>query len=253
MQIILIVVVALMILFGLKEWAEDHLLLVIGIGVFLLAWFFLGFWKAVILVAVLVATGVLALTIWSWISARNEENLKNYLENNCGFMGYMTPERWREQLPQYANRSYTTSFEQITTSFAKEKEKAVFVKSPDLSWVKPYTDYLMANIMGPIYELEKIPNPAMQNTHYLPDAALIYHGLSCLKKYKIIDGAPVLEEVHLNDDAVRPFLPAGCGTSIPEYYLVSFKLTDAFVNTRHISSDSFESEEISLDDLEDLS
>lgn len=251
MQIVIAIIV-LMILFGLKEWAEDHLLLFIGIGVFLIAWFFLGFWGAVILVVILVAAGVLALNIWGWISARNEANLKNYLESNCCFMGYMTPERWKEQLPQFAKRSYTTSFEQITTSFAKEKEEAFFVKSQDVSWVKPYTDYLMANIMGPIYELEKLPNPAMQNTHYLPDAALIYHGLSCLKKYKIIDGAPVLEEVHLNDDAVRPFLPEVGGTPIPEYYLVSFKLTDTFVNARNLSSDSFESEELSLDDLEDL-
>ena len=35
MQIVIAIIV-LMILFGLKEWAEDHLLLFIGIGVFLI-------------------------------------------------------------------------------------------------------------------------------------------------------------------------------------------------------------------------
>lgn len=252
MHIIIIAVIVIIIFLWVKSWIEDHLPQAIILGVFLAAWFFLGILKAVILTAALLAVGALIFAISKWIRKSNEKKLKRYLEAKCRSLGYMTPEQWKKQLPQYEGRSYLTSFSQITNSFAREMEKRFFIESKDLSWVDPYVDYLLTNIMGSVYELEKIPNPAMQNTHCSPDAKLIYTALSGLAQHKRIDGAPVLEKISLDATAVRPFLPDTIDEDIPEYYLISFKLCDSFVESRKISSDSFESEEISLDDLESL-
>ena len=49
MQFIFIAVVVLMIFFALKGWVEDHLPLVIAVGLFLVSWYFLGLLRTVIL------------------------------------------------------------------------------------------------------------------------------------------------------------------------------------------------------------
>lgn len=55
MQFIFIAVVVLMIFFALKGWVEDHLPLVIAVGLFLVSWYFLGLLRTVILTVALVA------------------------------------------------------------------------------------------------------------------------------------------------------------------------------------------------------
>lgn len=254
MQFIFIAVVVLMIFFALKGWVEDHLPLVIAVGLFLVSWYFLGLLRTVILTVALVAILALWLVVDNWRRERNKRKLKQYLETNCLSMGYMDEEKWKNELPQFANRAYPSDFGfgQITHSFAQQAEDSFFVKSKDFSWVDPYTRYLLDNIMGPIYALEKIPNPALEHTHCSPDAKLIFDALSGLVKYKRINGEPVLEKIQLNAEAIRPLLPSQVGKNIPEYYLSSFKLSEKFVESRQITSDSFESEELSLDDLEAL-
>lgn len=250
--VIIAVVIAIMILVALKDWAEDHLPQIICVVLFLLAWRFLGLVGAVILalaVALLIKVGT---KYMEWRRAKNETALNKYLEKNCRSMGYMTSKDWNNQLPKFSSRSYTTSFEHITDSFARKVENEFFVTSSDLSWVDPYIHYLITNIMAPVYELEKIPNPALQVTHVTPDAKLIYTALSGLSKYKLIDGIRVLETVQLDNDAVRPFLSNVDGNNIPEYYLTSFKLSESIMQAHNLSSDNFESEELSLDDLESL-
>uniref|UniRef100_UPI003FEF5DAC hypothetical protein n=1 Tax=Gemmiger formicilis TaxID=745368 RepID=UPI003FEF5DAC len=237
---------------AIEDWFSDEWPVIVLVVLFIAVWHFWGFIKAIIFAIVVVAAIKLVSVIIDKIKENNEKEFNQYLEKHCRSMGRLTTKQWADKLPQFANRIYTTSFPFITDNFAKHVEADFFENSKNLSWVDPYVNYLKTNIMATVYELEKVSNSAMQTTHYSPDGKLIYDALSGLQKYKKINGAAVLEKVQLDPDAVKQLLPTSFKGDIPEYYQTSFKLSDAYSTAHNITSDHFESEEISLDDLENM-
>lgn len=107
------------------------------------------------------------------ITNENDRALMEELENNCGWLGYMNSQMWRQKLPNYANRRYTTTFEYITMNFAKQIEQQYILQNMD--WFKPYREYVVkheggASVTKMLNEVECEP---LKRTHITPDGDLI--------------------------------------------------------------------------------
>lgn len=254
MEIVLFIIVVFF-LCGIKDWIEDHLFAIGAIALFVAAWHFIGPAKTILITVILVGLVALAFLSYHMVCNYNEKALKRVLSKKCRALGYMKSEDWKKLLPEFAERHYLTSFDQITSMFAADVEQEFFVKSKDLSWIDPYTQYLKSNIMASIYQLEELPNDSLNITHKTPNGQLIYDALSTLQKVQTFKGAPLLEIVESEPDAVRKMIPGYKNTSatIPEYYLKNFKLSDKYISAKAISTQNFESEEFSLDELDALS
>ena len=254
MEIVLFIIVVLL-LCGIKDWIMDHLLGIAAVALFIASWHFIGPAKTILFTVVLVGLVAFAFLIQHMVCSHNEKALKRVLSKKCRALGYMTSEDWKKRLPKFAARHYLTSFDQITSTFAADVEKEFFVESKDLSWIDPYTQYLKSNVMASLYQLEELPNNKLNVTHKTPNGQLIYNALSTLQKVQKFKGAPLLEIVESEPDAVRKMIPRYKDTSktIPEYYLKNFKLSDKYISAKAISTQNFESEEISLDELDSLS
>ena len=175
------------------------------------------------------------------IKQKNEDGVNTYLINNCVKCGHVTEDSWKAMLPQFASKSYITSFEQITSNFAKRMEDKYIEGDEKLTWLNPAVHYLRNNLIADITELERVPSEGLNFTHVTPNGKLIFDAMENLCKVKVSDGKHMIQKILLKPDAVRQELNLAADASIPEYYMIAYKINDIEGN--------IESEELSLDDL----
>lgn len=103
----------------------------------------------------------------------NDTALMNELDRNCFFLGKMDSKKWKEKLPNYVNREYTTSFEGITRNFAKQCEQQRILQNDE--WFEPFKRYVLEHPQGTTVTkmLEEVSCPQLNITHITPDGDLV--------------------------------------------------------------------------------
>ena len=253
MHIILIIVAALIVIGicgALVQWIKENIgvIIVIVIGIVLLCYLGIG-----TVLKIGLALFVLLLifgAISSYISDKNEKHLKEYLKNNCMQLGYMNEASWKRELQEFASKSYTTSFEEITRNFAGQVEDKYITNDPNLSWLDPAANYLKKNFIADVFELEQIKSPGLIYTHSTTNGNLIDDAMDMLSKNKVINGKHLIQKVSLQPEAVCENHNFMSVEEIPDYYMHLYTINDYF-RERSISKEESNmiSEEISLDDL----
>ena len=175
----------------------------------------------------------------------NDNKLAVYLGNNCTQLGYMNEAKWTQQLSDFANRIYKSSFVSIIDEFASGCENSMLRNS---HWIMPYLEYIKdesdsgGNVVE-IYRLEKVPNNNLCSTHHTPDAKLIHDSMeSYCKKECQMEGFEIISVPYSGEFAIedtRRALKYPVAYDVPEYYLGAYRMKDSVM----------ESEELSLDDL----
>lgn len=103
----------------------------------------------------------------------NDAALIKELKSSCMQLGYMNEEKWREKLPMLKNRNYSTSFQEITSNFAKEVEFQYIRQNND--WFEEYKRYVLEHPAGSTVTkmLAEVKCPALKMTHISKDGDLI--------------------------------------------------------------------------------
>ena len=121
----------------------------------------------------------------------NEMALREELEKNCRWLGYMNQEKWKDKLSNYVNKSYETDFESITNNFAKQMEEQNIIQNGD--WFKPFLQHIVDTEAGntAIQLLNVVNCPQLNITHITPDIELLESELE-KKTQRISDDVPPL-------------------------------------------------------------
>lgn len=103
----------------------------------------------------------------------NDSALMKELETGCMYLGYMDEKKWGEKLPNFRNRQYSTSFQEITSNFAKQVEFQNIWQNDD--WFEPYKLYVLDHPAGSTVTkmLAEVDCPALKMTHSVEDGDLI--------------------------------------------------------------------------------
>ncbi|MBU3178390.1 hypothetical protein KPL47_18865 [Clostridium estertheticum] len=253
MQIIIGIVVILFvigIIGNILKWAKENIIpILLIIGAIVIIYVF-GFW-AVLKVAVVIC-GILGLGGWIYncIAEKNEKQLNSFLRNSCMQMGCMDVAAWVKKLPQFAGKSYNSSFGSITSEFALAMEKKYITDDPKLSWLDPATNYLKKAFAADVWELERIPSKILEYTHCTSNGKLIQEAMEQISDNKIINGKHLVQKASLEAEAVCKDHYFNSIESVPDYYLYLYTINEYF-RERSVSKDesNMETEEMSLDDL----
>lgn len=120
----------------------------------------------------------------------NQLALQEELDKNCRWLGEMTPSKWKEKLPNYASKSYETSFEQITSNFAKQMEQQMILQNDD--WFTPFMEYIVnKEATSPIKLLNEVNCPQLKITHSTSNLELLTKRLDRATQ-RISDDVPPL-------------------------------------------------------------
>lgn len=95
----------------------------------------------------------------------NDSVLMKELETGCMYLGYMDEKKWEEKLPNFRNRQYSTSFQEITSNFAKQVEFQNIWQNDD--WFEPYKLYVLDHPAGSTVTkmLAEVNCPVLKMTH----------------------------------------------------------------------------------------
>lgn len=107
------------------------------------------------------------------IKNSNDSALMHELEKRCMYLGYMDEKKWEETLPNFRNREYSTSFQEITSNFAKQVELQYVWQNKN--WFDPYKQYILEHPDGSTVTkmLAEVDCPALKMTHGVEDGDLI--------------------------------------------------------------------------------
>lgn len=243
---IIIILVVLGIIGILLDWVRDHKGIIIAIvaGAILL---YIGGIKLLLgAVAVLLIIGYIV----SLIQKSNDKKLETILNTSCTQLGCVNSEAWRSRLPMYADKMYSTSFDEITQNFTQASEKQHITDDQKLTWLDPASKYLAKSVMADVYELAQVPSEGLMYTHSTPNGQLIKDAMDNLCIAKIVDNRHMIHKVQLEADAIRKAHGFREGHDVPEYLLWAYRIDDYVANKSiHKEESNIESEEISLDDL----
>lgn len=103
----------------------------------------------------------------------NDAALNYELQKNCRQLGYMTEKMWKDKLPNYVNKSYSTSFEDITGKFAQQIEQQSIRQNSD--WFQPFINYLVDHPQGAtvIKMLQEVNCLQLKYTHRTPNNIML--------------------------------------------------------------------------------
>ena len=103
----------------------------------------------------------------------NEMSLRNELEKNCRWLGYMNTEKWKSKLPNYLGKQYETNFKDITNNFAIQMEKQNITSNDE--WFAPYIEYILKHPQGSTLQkmVCEVNCPQLNITHHTSDMGLI--------------------------------------------------------------------------------
>lgn len=103
----------------------------------------------------------------------NDNALIEELNRNCSCLGYMNEAKWKKKLPNFVNRVYSSSFEEITSNFARQIEQQHILQNDD--WFEPYKLYVLNHPGGSTVTqmLNEVDCPQLRMTHCTSDGDLI--------------------------------------------------------------------------------
>lgn len=129
----------------------------------------------------------------------NDKILMKELEKNCKWLGEMNSEKWKEKLPNYVGRKYSTSFEEITENFARQLEQQNILQSDE--WFEPYKRYVVEHDGGATVTkmLNEVNCPQLQITHITQNGDLINTLLMRGTKKKSEDVPALFDKTFINE------------------------------------------------------
>lgn len=102
----------------------------------------------------------------------NDTALRNELEMNCRWLGFMSEQMWLAKLPNYANKKYSTSFADITKNFATQMEQQNIRQNDD--WFQPFLMYVIAHPGSTVTKmLNEVSCPQFHATHVTPNGDIL--------------------------------------------------------------------------------
>lgn len=127
----------------------------------------------------------------------NEKALVDELNMNCRWLGYMNGEMWKRKLANYAEKEYTSSFNEITENFARQMEQQYITQNDE--WFKPYLSYIISHPQGatPIKMLNEVQCPQFNATHVTSNIDLLKRRLKQGTQRVSKDVPPLFEEIPL--------------------------------------------------------
>lgn len=107
------------------------------------------------------------------LAHENDKALMDELKNNCCWLGAMNAEDWKKKLPNYVTKGYSSSFETITSNFAKQIEQQYILQNNE--WFEPYKIYVLNHPGGTTVTqmIHEVNCPQLKMTHCTPDGDLI--------------------------------------------------------------------------------
>ena len=233
MAYIIGIIIAILIISFLKELIAEYwpiLLLILGI---ILLFVFTG-----------PVGGIFAILLIAFIcfiseqcKKANERKLKQFLQQNCTQLGFISSDDYDKLAPKFKDKSYKTSYFQIVSSFITQNEIQYIDNNGYL--IDPAVKYINKKIMADLLELMSLNYPGLTYTHCTRNEEIIVNRLS-----KKCGTDEKFTNIKLQKDIVKEEL-AEKGIPYSDYYLNAYKVNGSEL----LSSDNFESEEISLDDL----
>ena len=227
------IIVAIIIIWCIKELIADYwpiLLLIFGT---ILIFVFMGPSGGIFAILLFVLVGF----IIEQCKKVNEKKLLEFLKLNCTQLGFVSSSDYDKLAPNFKDKSYKTSYFQIVSSFVKQNEIQYIDNNGHL--IDPAVKYINKKVMADLLELMVLNYPGLAYTHCTPNEEIIVNRLAqkCGKDKKITNIK--LQEDKVKEELARKKVPYS------DYYLNAYKVNGSEL----LSSDNFESEEISLDDL----
>lgn len=227
------IIVAIIIISIIKDFIVDHwkgLLLLLAV---ILAFVFTGPTGGIALLAII----GFVYFVREQIKKSNEKKLNNYLNKNCTNLGRVSSNDFSRMAPGFSDKKYKTSFFSIMNNFVSQNEDRYITSN--MSLVEPAVTYIHSQVMADMQELMRLNYPGFAYTHFTANEEIIEKLLAqrCGVNYEF-------SNIKLQEEKVRQELAS---QQIPysAAYLNAYKLNNAGL----LTSDSFESEEVSLDDL----
>lgn len=228
------IIVAIIIISIIKEFIVDHwkgLLLLLGV---ILAFVFTGPPGGITLLLII---GFIYF-VREQIKRSNEKKLINYLNKNCTNLGLVSSSDFGRMAPGFSNKKYKTSFFSIMNNFVSQNEDKYITNNVSLA--EPAVNYIHSHVMADMQELMKLSYPEFAFTHFTANEAILERFLG----QKCGTANSEFSNIKLQEEKVKQELAS---QKIPysAAYLNAYKLNSEGL----LTSDSFESEEVSLDDL----
>lgn len=103
----------------------------------------------------------------------NEVALRSELDLNCRWLGFMNSKMWQSNLPNFAQKNYETSFDEITKKFAEQIEQQMITQNKD--WFQPFINYILNHQSGStvVKMLNEVDCPSLKATHVTPNKNLV--------------------------------------------------------------------------------
>lgn len=149
----------------------------------------------------------------------NDYALLQELNRNCVYLGYIDSQGWLRKLPNYANKRYSTNFNDITEKFAMQVEQQNIQQNEN--WFQPFLEYIIAHPQGTTVTkmLNEVKCPQFQFTHMTSDFNILnsrmmkgtqriskdvpplfeYHNVKDIKEYLFVPTKYALKLYGIND------------------------------------------------------
>ncbi len=165
----------------------------------------------------------------------NDAALLNELNKNCHTLGYMNATMWRIQLPNFVEKKYSSSFEDITKKFAEQMENQYILKNKD--WFEVYKIYIVQHSGGRTVSqmLSEVNCPQLKKTHCTPNVDLLNMQLEKGLEKESKDIPALFNRTYIE--------------KINEYLYTPTKYLEKLYNTNLSTNDDMQKKEINYDDL----
>ncbi|GFP76643.1 hypothetical protein [Clostridium fungisolvens] len=137
----------------------------------------------------------------------NDTALRNELDMNCRWLGVMSEQMWMAKLPNYVNKKYSTSFNNITKNFATQMEQQNITQNDE--WFQPFLMYVIANPQGTTVTkmLNEVSCPQFYATHITPNGDILNTRMIRGTKRVNKDVPPLFEERFIKEMNESLFVP----------------------------------------------
>lgn len=169
------------------------------------------------------------------------------MEANCLHCQWMSAYKWKEKLPEFAQKMYHDNFESITSEFSKKVEKQ-YIWGNKQQWEESLKEYLSKQLMADMFELVERFEKEVDFTRETNASKIVFRAMEHICESSVQSGQRMVEKVRLEEDAIKKMHP-GFKNSVPKEYLMAYKIAEDFITENDKGNGNLITTELSLDDL----
>ncbi len=260
MQVLVIIVIICVVIGLINYLIEEHGGLLACLGICIIAFFAYSWIGVLAVIIAVVAIGLVAVagmfvkdtvhehdihkkqtaeinrkTQQDITVRKNDADLQEELNKNCRWLGFMDSAMWKQKLPNYCNKVYSSSFDAITSNFAAQMERQNITQNDQ--WFHPYLMYCIDHPQGTTATkmLNEVVCQQLYVTHSTPNGRLLTGRLMQATRRVSKDVPPLLKEVPIDGMKENLFVPT-------KYALKLY-------GKENNSENRFHQEEMNFDDL----